>query len=377
MNIGDFAHKIDHSNQLPLYLQVKAVLLEMIEVYRQSNISAIPKEEDLCRIFNLSRDTVGKAIAQLVSEGFLYRIKRKGTFINMAPVLPRPGEKDRQYIGILMPLGGACSSFIKMMSEKIRSYGYESIIMEYTSQHDEEKLFKELSGKCVGIILNPDGEKRTQVILQNAGKQEVKILLLDIYYPDLKIGYVASDNFDAGFKITQHLVDNGKQRIAFVTNSLVPSSQKERLEGYRKALCEAGIKPEENLQLILHQPLDELHFMWQIPFGFLQVMKDFISKNSPDAMIFTAHMHLFIGLQAIRELGLEIPGNIALAAFDRYLVDEFIHPSITVVEQQWDKITSEAVDILVNLVKGNLDMPMNLRLPAKLIVRESSVQTNI
>lgn len=375
MNIGDFSGRINRNDPVPLYMQAKNILLEMIDAHRQNNISAIPKEEDLCRIFNLSRDTVGKAISQLVSEGFLYRIKRKGTFINMAPAPGRPDKNGRQNIGILMPLGSSCSGFMRTMSEKIRSYGYESIVLEYTSQHDEEKLFNELTSECVGVILYPNGEKRTRDLLHDAMRQGVKIVLLDIYYPDLEIGCVASDNFSAGFEVAQHFIAGGRKRIAFVANSLVPSSQQERLEGYRKALRDAGIPPGENLQLILHQPLDELHFMCRISFSFLQAMKDFILKNSPDAMIFTTHMHLFIGLQAIRESGLEVPGDIALAAFDRYLVDEFIHPSITVVEQQWDKITSEAVDIVINSVKGNLDTPMHLRLPAKLIVRESSGRT--
>jgi DNA-binding LacI/PurR family transcriptional regulator len=319
---------------------------------------------------------VAKAISQLVAEGLLYRIKRKGTFINMAPASAKQ-KINRQFVGILMPLGGICSPFLKMMCEKIWSYGYETIALEYTGQHDVERLFRELVAQCSGIILSPDGETRTRHLLDEAKQQGIKIVLLDVYYPNLEIGYVASDNFDAGFKVTRHLIDGGRKRIAFVAPSLMVSSQKERLDGYQKALREEGMEFDENLQLILHQPMDELYFMWQVPFGLLQIMKNFISKNCIDAMIFSAHMHLFIALQAIRELELKIPKDIALAAFDRYLVDEFIHPSITVVEQALDKASSEAVDMLINLVKGSLDTPLYLRLPTKLIVRESSGQTNL
>jgi GntR family transcriptional regulator len=71
---------IDKNIPVPLYYQLKQILLEQM---KHAEVGAlIPTETELCSIFNISRPTVRQAINELVTEGFLYRMKGKGTFIS-------------------------------------------------------------------------------------------------------------------------------------------------------------------------------------------------------------------------------------------------------------------------------------------------------
>jgi len=67
---------------IPLYYQLKTILLEYIEVHHTDLESPIPTEFEISEHFEISRPTVRQAIRELVVEGYLYRIKAKGTFIS-------------------------------------------------------------------------------------------------------------------------------------------------------------------------------------------------------------------------------------------------------------------------------------------------------
>lgn len=74
-------HKLDKSIPIPLYFQLKTLLLEEIKNNEYPVDSLIPTEKEISEMFGISRTTVRQAITELVQAGWLYRIKSKGTFV--------------------------------------------------------------------------------------------------------------------------------------------------------------------------------------------------------------------------------------------------------------------------------------------------------
>lgn len=72
---------IDKNIPIPLYFQLKTIILEEIKNGSFSKDGMIPTENELVSMFDISRTTVRQAITELVQEGHLYRIKSKGTFV--------------------------------------------------------------------------------------------------------------------------------------------------------------------------------------------------------------------------------------------------------------------------------------------------------
>lgn len=72
---------LDKSVPIPLYFQLKTLLVEAIKTGEYSVNSIIPTEKDLSEMFHISRTTVRQAITEMVQEGWLYRVKSKGTFV--------------------------------------------------------------------------------------------------------------------------------------------------------------------------------------------------------------------------------------------------------------------------------------------------------
>ena len=74
-------HKLEKSTPIPLYFQLKQLLLEAIKRGDYAVDSLIPTEKELSEMFQISRTTVRQAITELVQEGWLYRIASKGTYV--------------------------------------------------------------------------------------------------------------------------------------------------------------------------------------------------------------------------------------------------------------------------------------------------------
>lgn len=73
--------ELDKTIPIPLYYQLKEIILSSIKNGKYKVGEAIPTENELSEIYKISRTTVRQAITELVHEGWLYRVKSKGTFV--------------------------------------------------------------------------------------------------------------------------------------------------------------------------------------------------------------------------------------------------------------------------------------------------------
>ncbi len=72
---------LDKTRPIPLYDQLKNLILDMIAHNQLNAGDLLPTEQEFCHIFNISRTTVRLALSELVHEKKLYRIKGRGTFV--------------------------------------------------------------------------------------------------------------------------------------------------------------------------------------------------------------------------------------------------------------------------------------------------------
>lgn len=73
---------VNKESIVPIHTQLSSIIREMIESGELKEGDSIIPERELCSIQNVSRMTVNKAISNLVSEGLLYRVQGKGTFVS-------------------------------------------------------------------------------------------------------------------------------------------------------------------------------------------------------------------------------------------------------------------------------------------------------
>jgi GntR family transcriptional regulator len=74
--------EINKNSKLPLYYQLKEILKEEIDIGKYKPGDKVPSENEFAAMLSISRNTAKQAIADLVSEGMLYRVQGKGTFVS-------------------------------------------------------------------------------------------------------------------------------------------------------------------------------------------------------------------------------------------------------------------------------------------------------
>lgn len=175
---------------------------------------------------------------------------------------------------------------------------------------------------------------------------------------------VSVDNVKGAQMCVQHLIMRGHTRIAMITGSLALRNARERLTGYEHALADAGIPIDRGLVV-------EGDFREE---SGLRLGKDLLLRHKPPTALFVSNGMMTIGvLEAMEEMGLSCPADIALATFDDLPVARVFRPHLTAVVQPCYQIGYQGAGLLLQRIRGELPKtPVDIRLEPDLKIREST-----
>ncbi len=170
---------------------------------------------------------------------------------------------------------------------------------------------------------------------------------------------ITIDNRDSAFQMTNHLIENGYKRIAGIFCNVTTGV--ERRSGFEKAISKSGL---ETPQIITTQP--------KIEAGYIAARKLLGMTPRPDAIFTSDNLVMAGAMQAIKELGIQIPDEVGLVGYDDVAWMSLVQPSITVIRQPTDQIARMAVDLLMQRIENPKRPPLQVMLKGQLIIRGSS-----
>lgn len=248
-----------------------------------------------------------------------------------------------------------------------RLQNYTLIAVNSDDRADRQKELLSLlrSQRVEGILLavaanSAHGGQISQII--DSG---IPVVYLD-RIPDLEeVDSVSAEDLKAAEMAVEHLVATGHKRIAIATGPHTLRNEQRRLLGYKQALEKAGIPFEESLVWSGNFRPEDVATMC------IPLLKD--PARRPQAILSTNGPTGLGVLRALRDCGLSTPRDIALVTFDELNVDELFTPSITTVVQPAYDIGFRAAQILLDRIQnGVVGESVTVRLPARLMVRDSS-----
>jgi DNA-binding LacI/PurR family transcriptional regulator len=188
----------------------------------------------------------------------------------------------------------------------------------------------------------------------------VPTVLLDARHPDLS--RVVIDDVAGGQLATQHLIDMGHRKIGFVGDQLENPfnfiSSRDRYEGYRQALAEASI------------PFRAQHHR-QAEHGrepARQMASDLMAtSNPPTAIVAASDTQAFGVLEAARDAGLKVPGDLSVIGYDDIEIAEYL--GLTTIRQPLFALGVEGVELLLDSIANPPPAPRRVLLPVELVVR--------
>jgi LacI family repressor for deo operon, udp, cdd, tsx, nupC, and nupG len=177
---------------------------------------------------------------------------------------------------------------------------------------------------------------------------------------------VGVDNHHGGYLATNHLIQKGHRRIAYVASPSDRSDNVERMTGYRDALTEAGIGFDPSL---IAQGTGRAG-------GGRRALPVLLSLDDAPSAVFCYNDMTAIGLMAAaQEGGLSLPQELAIVGFDDIAFAQFTHPRLTTIAQPVGQLGRRAVDMVLTLLSDgdHSELPAtDVKICGRLIVRASS-----
>lgn len=239
----------------------------------------------------------------------------------------------------------------------------QDLLVSFQQLSDDWQADYENTHKADGLILLGYGdylEYRSRLERLTAGGAHfVRWGAARSDHPGLAIG---CDNIGGGQAVTNHLIERGCRRIAFIgeANSHYPEFN-DRYRGYCRALESAGLAVDPALQTGAISTEKS---------GF-EATRQLLERGSEFDGLFAASDLISIGaMEALFSAGREVPGQVAIAGFDDIPMARYCRPPLTTLRQDTTSAGKALVDSLLRLIAGESVSPYTL--PGELVVRASS-----
>lgn len=247
-------------------------------------------------------------------------------------------------IGVVIPElnNNFCTEIITVMEDILRNHGYATIVCDCRTNKDLEKsavdfLYRKRVDGIVNMPVNSDGSHLTSF-----HKANKPIVLIDRKINGIECDYVLVDNVNAAKNAVMRLINNGHSRIGMIGGPEDIFTAQERMLGYRLALMEAGIVPEERLIIYGDYTMN----------SGVSCIETLINDNKDMTAVFVANYEMTMGaVIGINELGLRIPEDLSLIGFDNEEFARACRPRLTIVAQPMDQIGRNVAELILRRIE--------------------------
>ena len=335
---------------------------------------AAARMKDIAKDLGVSLMTVSKALRNHsdISERTRNRVLKRARQLKYQPNwIARSLVTRRTYmVGLVIPdlMHSFFAEVAKGVSRKFEPLGYQIVLSNSEENPETEKREIELLlARNVDGLIIASTQTNGRWLAQNLRARKAPFVLIDRMPVSLEAHYVGVRDEEVGALATTHLVEQGCRRIAHIRGPAV-STGTGRLLGYRRALADHGLKaPSE--YIVAGQFEDDT--------GYEAMQKLLKLSPRPDG-VFCFNDPVAAGaIRAILEAGLQVPEDIAIVGAGNVHYSDLLRVPLTTVDQGSLAIGETAAELLTQCMESKKPpVPKRILLPARLVIRESSVRNH-
>ena len=327
-----------------------------------------PSIKDIARIARVSHPTVSRALqnSPLVNAETAAKIRKIAEAAGYRPSAVARGLVTRRTrtVGLVVTtVADPFASEVACGIEQVANdHGYAVFLANSNADAEHErKVVQALAERRVdGIIVT--SSRVGSDYLPMLAQLNVPMVLVNDQYPGEFVHSVMIANEDGSRAATEHLIDLGHRRIAYVGDRSGYQTETERLEGYKQALSAAGIEFEA--ELAVHGD--------GRPEGAAEAMEALLKLAEPPTAVCCYNDMTALGaMRAIRARKLRVPEDVSVTGFDDLFFAEYLEPPLTTVRQPMRRMGEMAMENLLKLMSGE-DSVAQVKAEAELIVRGST-----
>jgi DNA-binding LacI/PurR family transcriptional regulator len=329
--------------------------------------------QDIADRLGVSVATVSRALAGYsdISEETRARVSQAAEDMGYRPnISARRLQKQRtETIGFVIPTHGPRFSD-PFFSELLAGIGNEAAEQEYdllvstrASGAEELKTYQRMvmEQRIDGMLVVRTRKEDARIsYLLKQGFPFVAFGRSDL---DADFPYLDVDGKQGLRQITQHLIDGGHRRIAYIGAPSGLMFASHRLAGYKEALAVNGIPFDPGLQIV--GELTERS-------GYAAASRFLCDNPRPSAIVACNDLMALGAISAARELGLTVGRDVAVTGFDDVPLAAHAHPPLTTMRQPIYEIGRRICRMLVRMLKGVTLQQRQALLQPELVIRASS-----
>jgi LacI family transcriptional regulator len=328
----------------------------------------------LAEALNLSKSTVSRAFRDNsdIKPDTKEKILAKARELNYEPnhYASNLREQKSRTIAIIVPelANNYFSQAIHGIERIARQHQYHILI--YVTDDDYQKevdFIRHLhNGRADGIIMSASGEANDHEYLNNLGAKRLPLVFFDRIYEDIEVPRVITNDYDSSFKATEHLIQQGCQRICYLVVNKNLSIGKTRMRGYQDALAKYQIPFKDKLIVDCSNSYEENS----------SIIKSALQDLKPDGVFASVERLAFATYYACFDLNLSIPEDLKVIGFSSLEIAPLLNPSLTTMTQPATEIGAQAAQLLFNILEGQeaVETIQEVVLKSKLYSRKSTAK---
>lgn len=335
----------------------RSPVITIADVSRVANVSMSTVSHVINGTKNVSEETRRRVMAAIEATGytqnFIAKALKKSETKTIGLVIS--DIRNRYFIDVIYAINNEAAK-----------HGYTVLLASSDDNSKTElEIIKTFHERRVdGIILSPttDSENNSVPFINKMG---IPVVYVD-RMPAANGDWVGTENEKATEALANHLISLGHKRIALVVGLRGINTTEERITGYKNALGNAGI-PFDPHFIVPGESRSE-----PSKTKTKEMISQMMSAGSCPTAIIAANNLMVLGtMRALQELGLRVPEDIALVAFDDFEWADLFQPRLTTIVQPCYDIGSKAVEMLIRRIHDPDATVQKTCFTPKLVVRES------
>jgi GntR family transcriptional regulator of arabinose operon len=333
----------------------------------------IPTESALQSMYEVSRQTVRKAILDLSNDGFLRSEKGSGTYVSNQYRSKTGGSSHKKTIGVITTYISdyIFPSIIRGIESRLNEDDYSLLLASTNNDVAQEKKALEmmLSYGVDGLIIEP-----TKSNLYNPNiayylsfkEQDIPIIMINAFYEEIELPYLCLDDVQSSYLATKELITKGHTQIGLIAK-MDDLQGKYRMKGYIKALEEAKLR---------FYPEQIFSFNTETKQTLSTNLKDFLSKNR-DTLTAIVCYNDEVGLEVVhacRQLDITIPEELSIIGQDNSYIAKNANIKLTTLTHPQETMGRDAADWVIKKLQGKKDLPNNTYYQPILIEGETVIE---
>ena len=328
--------------------------------------------KDLAQELGVSIATVSRALRSSpeIGQDMQAKVKELAKRLNYRPnpFAQSLRKEAPRVIGVVVPnlVTHYYAAVLDGIEDEARKEGY-SVISANTHEDTEAEIRaidNFISLHVEGIVACLSQNTTDYSHFEEISQMDIPLVFFGRTCLSEKFSSVMANGDVAAQEATQHLIDTGSRRIAFIGGPNHLDMVRRRKHGYLEALRENRIPIDRELVVC-----DRIDYDWAMDATIHLLQSD----NRPDAILAFNDIITFAAFTAIKQLGLRIPEDVALIGFTDDVHAQYVTPKLSAIEDQSRLIGQTACRLLLKNIGGDRKIYREI-VPQKVIIRETSAR---